>query len=1536
LDLFVVRGGRPELGEPDRQDILYRNNGNNNHWLHVKTVGRVTNQAGIGAKVMVTAGGLSQIREVSGGSGRTSQNSLPVEFGLGTYSGTVTIEIRWPASGITQTVHNVDINQIVVIAEGGQEVTPLSLGDPVEDRIGHLGYKDYSLEMHAGEHLLVEVTPLNAIGQIWLYGRLNDLPSRAQYDFRANRPTARGTYELLVAPTRAGTYYLSVFGWDITNQQGTYTIVARTVDRYLSDVQPRLAGNTGEVTLMMQGLGFVEGMGVELRGAGLPTLAADNVTLVSSTALWGRFDLNGAATGVYDVYAVWPGEAEEGLEGVFEVVPGLGPRLEASLDAPEAHRANRSSTVWVDYANTGDADMLAPLFIVSTSPIASLKTACDTTWLTGAVHLLGVNPKSPAGVLSPGVQGHVPVFFEGIGQDLTFRLEVMQGTDTPVDWEVYKATMRPQGIPSDEWEALWPTLKGRLGNTWADYLQVLGENAERLQQRGQVNHCIRDLLALETQKARGEPTAAIVGQILHAETQTPLTGVFLVAYGEDDGGVRGEDTSLIDGRFILEGLPSGRYELLVEGYYFDPPMTTETTGDQDVTGLVLLAWPLPEEEEEPPEEPEPEAADHRPALTVDEEGKVHMVWQRGEQLWHSVYASGTWTDTASIPEAVGVDPATAFGPTLIEDTSPGLVVVWQEGFGNDAHLRYSLGQPDTGGVYSWTVPITLTTDTYGDIAPAVVVLDNGNPLALWLQRDWDQEDDTDLYYHEVDVAQISSAWVKETVAVPKGTSIHVPLGEQGSSISLKKGNSLPKWIPLIGGKYGFAIYGTGSVERACDAAMSTELEAAVDFTERVSGSGSAQLSASWRTDPKSCSYILNDADVSLRVGATGQIPAWTWSFGLVTIEVGAQFEGQVDGTIGWQGTNFPARPNSGQVNLTVGVGPYGKVVFFEVVEASVTGTGSVTGHYSPPAEFQFVGWCLELNAEAKAGILKYSWSKKWGPCPGVLLGGPLEMVRMAAPGQAMVMYRVQETDEVPVEEAVIITIEPLTGTGSIYEGHPVLSDTITSDLTHDGKAVVARSSSGEVIAAWTKDSTQPEVAVGNAVVVASYEGSGWSAPVEVQPADCFNKHAALTFDATDSPMLLWASAPATVTVSSPVTDVVRAMENTDILFSRRVTETWTSPAPVASMPGEDEGVQVAADDTGQVLVAWIHTENVTDTLYTSFWNGTNWSALATIPVTGPVESLAVAFAGNTPLLVWARDADGDPETMNDLALHYATWDSGAWSDPVQIAKPSAQGTASIPSALEKTGLIRTQGLGFPPFSPPEECCGDEDEEKPNPPDPPNPPGEDRDEDTSDVVTSVDPNEKVGPVGYGEQHLVSVDEELHYVIYFENKPEAGAPAQEVFVSDYLDPDLDWSTFRLTEIAWGDHIISVPKDTTDFYTRQTVEDYREEVEKSWWVDVEVELDYMSGQVQWTFRTLDPQTEGLPFDPLAGFLPPNDETGRGDGHVTFTIRPRVDSPDGTVLTNQASIVFDTNEPITTNEVTNTIGQAKIYLPLVMRGQQ
>ena len=79
----------------------------------------------------------------------------------------------------------------------------------------------------------------------------------------------------------------------------------------------------------------------------------------------------------------------------------------------------------------------------------------------------------------------------------------------------------------------------------------------------------------------------------------------------------------------------------------------------------------------------------------------------------------------------------------------------------------------------------------------------------------------------------------------------------------------------------------------------------------------------------------------------------------------------------------------------------------------------------------------------------------------------------------------------------------------------------------------------------------------------------------------------------------------------------------------------------------------------------------------------------------------------------------------------------------------------------------------------------------------------------------------------------------YTIFFENKASASAPAQEFFLTDTLDDNLHWSTFQLTEIMWGEHVVAIPPKADTRSVRETIADYRPDAGSAWWGDVEVQL-------------------------------------------------------------------------------------------------
>jgi hypothetical protein len=117
LDLFVTNGADPSSPFVDEgPHQLFRNQGNGNHWIEIDLEGTVSNRDGIGASVVLEAGGVVQIRGQGGGMHRFTQNHQRIHFGLATHKTVDRLTIRWP-SGIVQRLENIAANQILTIRE---------------------------------------------------------------------------------------------------------------------------------------------------------------------------------------------------------------------------------------------------------------------------------------------------------------------------------------------------------------------------------------------------------------------------------------------------------------------------------------------------------------------------------------------------------------------------------------------------------------------------------------------------------------------------------------------------------------------------------------------------------------------------------------------------------------------------------------------------------------------------------------------------------------------------------------------------------------------------------------------------------------------------------------------------------------------------------------------------------------------------------------------------------------------------------------------------------------------------------------------------------------------------------------------------------------------------------------------------------------------------------------------------------------------------------------------------------------------------
>jgi len=187
-----------------------------------------------------------------------------------------------------------------------------------------------------------------------------------------------------------------------------------------------------------------------------------------------------------------------------------------------------------------------------------------------------------------------------------------------------------------------------------------------------------------------------------------------------------------------------------------------------------------------------------------------------------------------------------------------------------------------------------------------------------------------------------------------------------------------------------------------------------------------------------------------------------------------------------------------------------------------------------------------------------------------------------------------------------------------------------------------------------------------------------------------------------------------------------------------------------------------------------------------------------------------------------------------------------------------------------------------------------------------------------AVRSYDPNEMIGPWGPDDaRHYIKPIQQMPYMITFENKSSATAPAHEVFVTDVLDASkYDFSTFSFTGFGWAEQSYTVGGSKTKEFTRDITYNVKGQ---DILVRVSGQFDEKTGTVLWSFVSLKKNGDEIE-DPDLGFLLPNNDNRDGEGFVSFIIEHKANPANGSTISNKATIVFDANDPIVTNTYVNT----------------
>ena len=105
------------LNSRSKPTLLRNDTQSQGHWLQIHLRGKKANHNGVGARVKVVAGDLTQIDEVYSGRGYQSHYGTRLYFGLRHRTKVVRIDVNWIGGG-ADTYRNIEVDQCILLKEG--------------------------------------------------------------------------------------------------------------------------------------------------------------------------------------------------------------------------------------------------------------------------------------------------------------------------------------------------------------------------------------------------------------------------------------------------------------------------------------------------------------------------------------------------------------------------------------------------------------------------------------------------------------------------------------------------------------------------------------------------------------------------------------------------------------------------------------------------------------------------------------------------------------------------------------------------------------------------------------------------------------------------------------------------------------------------------------------------------------------------------------------------------------------------------------------------------------------------------------------------------------------------------------------------------------------------------------------------------------------------------------------------------------------------------------------------------------------------
>jgi YD repeat-containing protein len=354
----------------------------------------------------------------------------------------------------------------------------------------------FKVQLPAGQDVLVTLSSTNASSALELYSGQGYMPTRLNYDGQQTASSGSAA-TLLLANGAARTCYLLLYAKSLPGGAASYSLAATVLDFSLTEISSaKRVGNTGPVTFDVRGGKLAANLAYQVIGPDGQAIAATTVYAVNSSEVFVTFDLSGHPLGNYQLRAGQSGRTVT-LANAIEVINGNPGHVDVNVACPANIRPNKEGVVVIQYRNTGDVDVTAPLMQLQAEN-ANLRFDAQSDYVGPSVWLLGLNREGPAGILPPGAAGSVELrFLAGAAASCTFNVRQPPSTETPATWGSLKETLRPEDVLPAAWDAIYANYVARVGTTMGQYQRVLAQDATYLAQLGKYVTEVKTLAGFE-------------------------------------------------------------------------------------------------------------------------------------------------------------------------------------------------------------------------------------------------------------------------------------------------------------------------------------------------------------------------------------------------------------------------------------------------------------------------------------------------------------------------------------------------------------------------------------------------------------------------------------------------------------------------------------------------------------------------------------------------------------------------------------------------------------------------------------------------------------------------------------------------------------------------------------------------------------------------------------------------------------------------------------------------------------------------------